>query len=106
MSSPRFPERDLRLERLGERDGMRTTHYGDAAHSAEALGPAVSRRELQAAYEALIDAVFTAPGAVEWLHGLRVVVKALLARKPAETLAVTTASEAIRPAEPGLGRPA
>src|SRR5438552_3058808 len=79
MSSPRYPGRDLRLERFGDRDGLRSAHFAEAAQVRSLLGPASSVREFLAAYQALIDAVFTAPGATEWLFGLRQKVAALLA---------------------------
>ena len=100
MSSPRFPGRDLRLERLGDRDGLRPAHLGEAAHVGAPLAHAGRAREVRAAYQALIDAVFTAPGAAEWLAGLRRVVAARLAEKnPAPGDPV--ACDAIRAARPG-----
>ncbi len=81
MSSPRDRDRDLRLERLGDRDGLRPAHLGESAQVASPLAGASSTWEFLAAYEALIDAVFTAPGASEWLSGLRRAVAALLADK-------------------------
>jgi hypothetical protein len=83
MSAPRYPDRDLRLERLGGRDGLRPAHQGEAARVASPLAGASSARETLAAYRALIDAVFTAPGAAEWLSGLRRKVAALLAEEDA-----------------------
>jgi hypothetical protein len=77
MSSPR----DLRLERLGDRNGLRSAHLGEIAQVASTLAPASATRDFLVAYEALIDAVFTAPGAAEWLSGLRRAVAALLAGK-------------------------
>ena len=77
MSSPR----DLRLERLGDRDGLRPAHLGEAAEVASPFAGASSTWEFLAAYEAIIDAVFTAPGASEWLSGLRRAVAAMLADK-------------------------
>jgi hypothetical protein len=103
MSSPRYPGRDLRLERLGDRDGLRPAHFAEAAQVHSLLGPAGSVREFLAAYQALIDAVFTAPGAAEWLFGLRQKVAALLAdQDPARRQA--RACDAIRAADPGPGR--
>ena len=52
-----------------------------------------------AEYEALIDAVFTAPGASQWLAGLRRAVAAMFADKD------PAAREAIRPAGPSRRRP-
>jgi hypothetical protein len=75
MSSPR----DLRLERLTDRDGLRFAHLGEIGHVGSPVAGCSSTWTSQAAYEALIDAVFTAPGAVEWLAGLRRAVAAMLA---------------------------
>ena len=104
MSSPRFPGRDLRLERLGDRDGLRPLELGEAAQVAQDLGPGASAREYLAAYQALIDAVFTAPGAAEWLFGLRVALTAMLAARDKEGAPRPASSDAIRAAEPGPGR--
>jgi hypothetical protein len=101
MSAPRYPRRDLRLERLGARDGLRPAPLGEAAHSSP-LSSASSTREFPAAYQALIDAVFTAPGAAEWLLGLRRKVAAMVAKDAAARDPV--ARDAIRAADPGLGR--
>jgi hypothetical protein len=103
MTAPRDPDRDLRLERLGDRNPLRHAHLGEAAlvGAPSALGG--SRREALAAYRALIDAVFTAPGAAEWLLGL-------WRRYGPEGVAPPAAprhraaGDAIRPADPGLGR--
>jgi len=100
MSSPRDPCPDLRLERLGDRDGLRPGHRGEAALVARTLAPAGIRRDFQAAYEALIDAVFTAPGAAEWLSGLRRAVAAMLAAKD-QVPSQPVPHDAIRLAEPG-----
>jgi len=77
MSEPR----DLNLERLSDRDGRRHPHLGEIAHVGSSVAGSSSSRASQAAYEALIDAVFTAPGASEWLSGLRRAVAAMLDRK-------------------------
>jgi hypothetical protein len=103
MSSPRYPGRDLRLERLSDRDGLRPAPFGEAAQVRSFLGPAGSVREFLAAYQALIDAVFTAPGAAEWLAGLRRKVAALLASQDAARRQAV-ACDAIRAADPGPGR--
>jgi hypothetical protein len=103
MSEPRDPGRDLRLERLGDRDGLRSAHLGEAAHVASSLGQTGSAREFLAAYQALIDAVFTAPGAAEWLFGLRLAVATMVAGKGAAPRD-PVARDAIRPAPPGEGR--
>jgi hypothetical protein len=103
MSSPRNPGRDLRLERLGARDGLRTAPLGEVAHVAAPLSTTSSTREFLAAYQALIDAVFTAPGAAEWLFGLRLAVAAMVAGKdtaPRDPVA----RDSIRAADPGVGR--
>ena len=103
MSSPRYPGRDLRLERLSDRAGLRPAPFGEAARVRWLSGPAGTARESLAAYWALIDAVFTAPGAAEWLAGLRRKVAALLASQDgARRQAV--ACDAIRAADPGPGR--
>jgi hypothetical protein len=99
MTSPRQPGRDFRLERLGE--NMRPAHLGEAAQVASLSG--ASSAELRAAYEALIDAVFTAPGAAEWLIGLRMAVAAVLARKDAAPRPNVT-SDAVQAADPGPAR--
>ena len=103
MSSPRYPGRDLRLEQLGDRDGLRPAHLGEAAQVRSLPGAASSAREFLAAYQALIDAVFTAPGATEWLFGLRQKVAAILADQGAAQRHAT-ACDAIRAADPGAGR--
>ncbi len=103
MSSPRDPGRDLRLERLGDRGHLRPAHLGEAAAVAPHLAGANGAWELRAAYEALIDAVFTAPGAAEWLLGLR---RAMAAKRGGEDAAprAPVASDAIRKAGPGPRR--
>jgi hypothetical protein len=98
MSSPR----DLGLERLGERDGGRLPHLGETVLVGSALAGASRTSESRLSYEALIDAVFTAPGAREWLCGLRRLVTALLAdmdsapRVPASCNAIRTSPTALR----------
>ena len=105
MSSPRDPGRDLRLERLGDRDGLRRAHLGEAAQVRSLEGPASRVGQFSAAYQALIDAVFTAPGAVEWLHGLRLAVAKMLADMEAARRAPRppVARDAIQAGHPGLG---
>ena len=95
MSEPR----DLRLERLGDRDGLRSTPLGEVARVGSPLAGSGSTRASRAAYEALIDAVFTAPGAAAWLSGLRRAVAAMLADKDAH------APAAAPPADTRLWRP-
>jgi hypothetical protein len=102
MSSPRNPRRDLGLEALGDRDGLRPAPLGETAHVAQAHGPVSSVSEFQAAYQALIDAVFTAPGAAEWLFGLRMAVATMFAAKDPPPHAPAF-SDAIRTADPGPG---
>jgi hypothetical protein len=104
ISTPRYPDRDLRLERLGERDGLRSAHLGDAAQVSSPVA-GLSRAETLSgpAYQALIDAVFTAPGAAEWLRALRRAVAAMLAEGPAPREPV--ARDSIRAAGPRPGRP-
>jgi hypothetical protein len=77
MSEPR----DLRLERLSDRDGLRYAHFGQIVHFASPVAGSSSTWTSMAAYEALIDAVFTAPGASAWLSGLRRAVAAMFADK-------------------------
>ena len=103
MSSPRYPGRDLRLERLSDRAGLRPAPFGEAAQVRSLPGSAGTARESLAAYRALIDAVFTAPGAAEWLAGLRRRVAALLAA-PCAAGRPAAACDAIRAAGPGPGR--
>ncbi len=103
MSTPRYPGRDLRLERLGDRDDLRPNHLGEAAQVAPSLAGAASAREVLAAYQALIDAVFTAPGAAEWLRELRLAVDALLANMDAAQRG-SVARDAIRAANLPWGR--
>jgi hypothetical protein len=103
MPLPRDPRRNLNLERLGDRDGSRRAYLGDSAQ-VRTQGEAASRvGEYSAAYRALIDAVFTAPGAAEWLAGLRRRVAAILAAQDAPRHPAP-ASDAIRAADPGRGR--
>ena len=78
MASPDFPDRDPRLERLGGRGGRRPP-YGDVAHVGSPFASAAETRRSWATREALIDAVFTAPGAAEWLRALKGKVAALVA---------------------------
>jgi hypothetical protein len=103
MSAPGFPGRDLRLERLSDRDGRRPAPLGEAAQVRLLAGAAGSAREFTASHQALIDAVFTAPGVAEWLAGLRRKVAALFAVQDAER-PPAAACHAIRAADPGPGR--
>jgi hypothetical protein len=103
MSSPGYPGRDLRLERLSDRGGRRPAPLGEAAQVRWLPGHAGSVRDFQAAYQALIDAVFTAPGAAEWLAGLRQKVAALLAPQDAARRQ-PVAGDAICVADAGPGR--
>jgi hypothetical protein len=102
MSSPRDLNLDLSLERLDNRDGLGRAHLGEAAQVRLLEGPTRQVGRFSAAYQTLIDAVFTAPGATEWLNGLRQRVAAILAQDAARNRAVP--SDAIRPADPGRDR--
>jgi hypothetical protein len=98
MSEPR----DFGLERLKDRDGLRSVRLGEIVHVASPLAGSSSTWTSQTAYEALIDAVFTAPGALEWLSGLRRAVAAMFADKdsaphiPAEREVTFTAGPRLR----------
>jgi hypothetical protein len=98
MSSPR----DLGLERLGERDGRRLPYLGEVVFVGPAQAGANRTSESRLSYEALIDAVFTAPGAREWLCGLRRLVTAMIAdmdsarRVPASSNAIRTSPTSLR----------
>lgn len=94
MSSPR--DRDLRLERLGDREGLRRAHLGEVAFVASPVAGADRAWEVGATYEVIIDAVFTAPGVAEWLMGLQ----RALAEKFAGKDAAPAARDAIRQASP------
>jgi hypothetical protein len=100
MSSPR----DLSLERFSDRDGMRSAHLGEIAHVGSPLAGSNSTWASQAAYEALNDAVFTAPGVLEWLAGLRRAVAAFFADKDS-TPHVPAEREVKRTAGPHIWRP-
>lgn len=95
MSSPREPGRELSLEQLGDRNGLQRAYQGAAAQVRTLQGPESNVGQFSAAYQALIDAVFTAPGATEWLNGLRQRVAAFLAGKVA-TPPIDVACDAIR----------
>ena len=103
MSLPRDRVPDLSLERLGDRDGVRRGHFGEAAQVRTLEKAASSVGRFSAAYQALIDAVFTAPGATEWLNGMWRRVAAILAERDAAR-PQAAASDAIRAAEPGPER--
>lgn len=103
MSLPRDHSHDLSLEQLGDRDGLRRAHLGEAAQVRTLEGAARNVERYSAAYQALIDAVFTAPGVTKWLNGMWQRVAAILgdqdaARHPA------VACDAIRPGDPGPGQ--
>jgi hypothetical protein len=103
MSSPRDPGRDLSLELLGGRDGLRRAHLGEAAQVRTLQGPASSVQKFSTAYQALVDAAFTGPGSAQWLSGLRRRVAAILAgREGTRPHALT--SNSIRVGSPDLGR--
>ncbi len=103
MAGPGDPNRDLRLERLSDRDGRRPAHLNETALVGAPLAQTGSTREYQAAYQALIDAVFTAPGVVEWLLGLQRAFGPGSNRRNAFR-SEQVASDAIQNAEPGPGR--
>ncbi|HEY7314132.1 MAG TPA: hypothetical protein VH643_32575 [Gemmataceae bacterium] len=103
MSSSRYPVHDLRLEKLGDRDGLRRVHLGEAAQVRLLDRSASSVERFSAAYQALIDAVFTAPGATEWLNGLRQRVTDILAGQKGSRHHAE-ACDAIRAADPDRGR--
>ena len=94
---------DLSLEPLGDRDPMRRAQLAEAGHVRFLERAATRVGGFSLAYQALIDAVFTAPGAAEWLNGMWKRVTAILAqREAAQSQAV--ASDAIRAADAGSGR--
>lgn len=99
MSSSRNPDHDLSLERLDDRDGLRPAHVGEAAQVRILEGSARRVGEFSAAYQALIDAIFTAPGAAEWLSGVWQRVSSILADRDAARPAAIS-RDAIRVAEP------
>lgn len=103
MPLPRDRVPDLSLEPLADRDGLRRGNFGGAAQVRILETPASSPGRFSAAYQALIDAVFTAPGAKEWLNGMWKRVSAMLAEKDAAQ-PPAVASDAIRAADPSAGR--
>ena len=84
MDSPRYPGRDLGLERLGDRDGSRRAHLGEAAQIRTLEEAASSVQRFSAAHQALVDAAFAGPGAAAWLAELRRKVASLLAGRDEE----------------------
>lgn len=103
MSLPRDRNPDLSLEQLGDRDGLHRAHLGEAAQVRTMERSARTVDRFSAAYQALIDAVFTAPGASEWLNGMWKRVTAMLASQDAAQHPAA-ASDAIRAADPGRER--
>jgi hypothetical protein len=103
MSSPRHPGRDLSLERLGDRGGLRRAHLGEAAQVRTLEGPTSSVERFSAAYQVLVDAAFAGPGAAEWLSGLRRRVAAILAGREGSRPHAQS-SNSIRVRSPDLGR--
>jgi hypothetical protein len=103
MSSPRDRVPDLSLEPLADRGGARRSHFDGAAQVRTLETAAQSIGRFSAAYQALMDAVFTAPGATEWLNGMWKRVTAILAERDAAQPRAT-ARDAIRAADPGPGR--
>ena len=103
MSVPRDRIPDLSLESLGDREGVRHGHLCETAQIRTLEQAASGVGRFSAAYQALIDAVFTAPGATQWLNGMRKRVAAILAERDAAR-PQAAASDAIRAAEPGPER--
>jgi hypothetical protein len=103
MSLPGDRIPDLSLEKLGDRDGVRRGQLGETAQVRILERAAQGTGRFSAAYQALIDAVFTAPGAAEWLNGMWKKVTAILAERDAAR-SQPVASDAIRTAGPGPGR--
>ncbi len=103
MSLPGDRVPDLSLEPLDNRDGVRRGHFGETAQVRILEQTAQSTGRFSAAYQALIDAVFTAPGAAQWLNGMWKRVTAILAERDAARNQ-PVASDAIRPADPDPGR--
>jgi hypothetical protein len=103
MYAPRDRGRDLSLEPLADRDGLHRVYLGQAAQVRSLERPASNVGGFSAAYQALIDAVFTAPGAAEWLAGLGRRVAAILAG-PDAARHPEVPHDAIRSADPGTGR--
>jgi hypothetical protein len=100
MSLPGDRVPDLSLEKLGDRDGSRGGHIGETAHVRMLEKAATSSTgRFSAAYQALIDAVFMAPGATEWLNGMWKKVTAIFAERDAAR-SQPVASDAIRAAAP------
>jgi hypothetical protein len=91
------------LESLGDRDGVRRGHLGEAAQVRTLERAASGVGRFSAAYQALIDAIFAAPGATEWLNGMwKRVATGLDERGAARPHAV--ACDAIPVADPGPGQ--
>jgi hypothetical protein len=103
MSLPGDRVPDLSLEPLDDRDGVRRGHYGEAAQVRILEKAAHSVGRFSAAYQALIDAVFTAPGATEWLNGMWKRVTTIFAEREAAR-PQAAARDAIRAADPGPDR--
>lgn len=103
MPLPRDRVPDLSLEPLNDRGGKRRGHFDEAAQIRTLETAATSPGRFSAAYQALIDAVFTAPGASEWLNGMWKRVSAVFAERDAAPPNAVS-RDAIRAAEPGPGR--
>ncbi len=103
MPSPGDRVPDLSLEPLSNRDGTHRAQLSETAHFRILERAATSVGGFSLAYQALIDAVFTAPGATEWLTGMWKRVTAILAQREAAR-SQPVASDAIRAADPGPGR--
>jgi hypothetical protein len=103
MTAPRDRVPDLSLEPLADRGGARRGHFDGAAQVRTLEQAASGVGRFSAAYQALMDALFTAPGATEWLNGMWKRVSAMLAERDA-TRPQAAARDAICAADPGPGR--
>lgn len=103
MSSPRDRVPDLSLEPLEGRGGAPRNSFEGAAQVRVLERTETHVGGFSAAYQALIDAVFTAPGASEWLNGMWKKVTAIFAEREAAR-PHPVSGDAIRAAEPGPGR--
>ena len=88
---------------MGDRNGLRRIHLGEVAQvrTLERAGSRVG--EFSTAYQALIDAVFTAPGVTEWLNGMWQRVTTILGDQDAARHRAV-ARDSIRAADPAERR--
>jgi hypothetical protein len=93
MRSPRDRDHDLSLERLDDRGDVRRAYLGPSAQVRTREGAASTTERFSVAYQALIDAVFTAPGATQWLNRLRQRVAELVAGQEARQDAIRRAAD-------------